>query len=368
MAHHMELAFSRDGIHYDRRYREPFTQRGARSEFDCNSIYGRSPLLHGDRILFFYHGLSYRSPETLLALGDKAKGAVGLATLPLDGFVSMDGVGGALSRDVAPYSEMVTRSFGFAGSRLSLNVSAALQGPGPVELRVEVLEPNHHRIDGFQFDDADPITESGQSHVVSWKGSPDLSALVGRAIKLRFYFKNASQIQISRISARVTTLTTPLRSETGASAPGAGGGYSRGRGADQGRWPARGAGGASVGCRLSSSYARRSDSRPASTAASSSRDHGDFKIDKARLTYSGCTPVNVAFPAICAPFATFTGRPSVLSPDNRAAMKANRPLGMAEPRKGRQCDLFSGQRVPECHCTHSLRHALFCIHSIYTSG
>ena len=107
MAHHVELAFSRDGIHYDRRYREPFTQRGARSEFDCNSIYGRSPLLHGDRILFFYHGLSYRSPETLLALGDKAKGAVGLATLPLDGFVSMDGVGGALSRDVAPYSEMV---------------------------------------------------------------------------------------------------------------------------------------------------------------------------------------------------------------------------------------------------------------------
>ena len=190
MAHHVELAFSRDGIHYDRRYREPFTQRGARSEFDCNSIYGRSPLLHGDRILFFYHGLSYRSPETLLALGDKAKGAVGLATLPLDGFVSMDGVGGALSRDVAPYSEMVTRSFGFTGSRLSLNVSAALQGPGPVELRVEVLEPNHHRIDGFQFDDADPITESGQSHVVSWKGSPDLSALVGRAIKLRFYFKN----------------------------------------------------------------------------------------------------------------------------------------------------------------------------------
>ena len=33
MAHHVELAFSRDGIHYDRRYQEPFTQRGARSEF-----------------------------------------------------------------------------------------------------------------------------------------------------------------------------------------------------------------------------------------------------------------------------------------------------------------------------------------------
>ena len=189
--HHVELAFSRDGIHYDRPYREPFIQRGARSDFDCNSIYGRSPILHGDRMLFFYHGLNYRSPETLLALGDEATGAVGLATLPLDGFVSVDGVKGASSRDVAPYSEMVTRSFGFTGSRLSLNVKAALQGEGPAELRVEVLEPNHHRIDGFQFDDADPVIKSSQSHVVSWNGSSDLSALAGRAIKLRFYFKNA---------------------------------------------------------------------------------------------------------------------------------------------------------------------------------
>ena len=188
--HHVELAFSRDGTHYDRQFREPFIQRGASSEFDCNSIYGRSPLLHGDRILFFYHGLNYRSLETLHILGDKATGAVGLATMPLDGFVSLDGVRGAPSRDVAPYSEMVTRSFGFAGTRLSVNVQAALQGAGPAELRVEVLEPNHHRIDEFQFDDADPIIQSGQSQVVSWNGSSDLSAMAGRPIKLRFYFKN----------------------------------------------------------------------------------------------------------------------------------------------------------------------------------
>ena len=189
--HHVEVAFSRDGIRYDRPFREPFIQRGAKSEFDCNSIYGRSPMLHGDRMLFYYHGLNYRSPETLLALGDKAIGAVGLATLPLDGFVSVDGAKGAASRDVAPYSELVTRSFGFSGSRLQVNVRAAPQGEALAELRVEVLEPNHHRIEGFEFEDADPIVESGQAQVVSWRGGSDLSALAGRTIKLRFYFRNA---------------------------------------------------------------------------------------------------------------------------------------------------------------------------------
>ena len=96
-------------------------------------------MLHGDRMLFYYHGLNYRSPETLLALGDKAIGAVGLATLPLDGFVSVDGAKGAESRDAAPYSELVTRSFGFTGSRLHVNVKAAPQGEAQAELRVEVV-------------------------------------------------------------------------------------------------------------------------------------------------------------------------------------------------------------------------------------
>ena len=194
--HHPEVVFSRDGIHYNRQYRQPFIPRGARWDFDCTSIYARTPVVHGDGILFYYMATNYRSPETLLALGDKATLAVGLATLPLDGFVSLDGAKGPPSkwdaRDVAPYSEMVTRSFSFAGSRLHLNVTAALQqwGAERADLRVELLEPNHDRIEGFTFDDADVITESGQSQVVSWRGSSDLGRFAGRAVKLRFYFKN----------------------------------------------------------------------------------------------------------------------------------------------------------------------------------
>jgi hypothetical protein len=194
--HHPELAFSRDGIHYERKFRTPFIERGPKWEFDSTSIYALRPIVHGDRILTYYQATNWRSPEQLLALGDKADRAVGLAITRLDGFVSLDGAKGSPSkwpaRDAVPYSEVVTRSFSFSGSQLHVNVERALQygGAEPMELRVEILEPNHDYIEGLVFDDADAITDSGLRQVCSWKGSADLSRLQGRAIKLRFYFKN----------------------------------------------------------------------------------------------------------------------------------------------------------------------------------
>ena len=88
---------------------------------------------------------------------------------------------------------MVTRPFGFSGSRLHVNASMAplAAGPGPGEVRVEIVRANHKKLPGFKFDDADPMKESSIDHVVSWKGSSDVSALAGQSIKLRFYFKNA---------------------------------------------------------------------------------------------------------------------------------------------------------------------------------
>ena len=198
MTHHPQIVFSRNGIHYDRAYREPFITRGGKGEFDSNSIYTRAPIVHGDHIFTYYTGINHRSPESLLALGDKATSAVGLAITPLDGFVSLDGVTGhppnynPIPRDVPPYSQMVTRSFSFAGSRLHINVESAPQfnSAGPCEVRVEVLNPNHERLSGYEFEDADPITTSGLAHVASWNGKSDLSAFADRPIKLRFYFKN----------------------------------------------------------------------------------------------------------------------------------------------------------------------------------
>ena len=184
--HHPQIVFSRDGVHYNRTYREPFIPRGARADFDSTSIYVNTPVVREDRIFTYYTGTNWRSPETLLALGEKAVAAGGLAITPLDGFVSLDGAR-------TTFSEMVTRSFSFSGSQLYLNLSSALQqwGAGPCEVRVEILSPNHEPLPGFGFDDAVPITTSGQAHIACWRGKPDPGELTGKSIKLRFYFKNA---------------------------------------------------------------------------------------------------------------------------------------------------------------------------------
>ena len=197
--HHPELVFSRDAIHYQRNYRQPFIERGGGIDFDSVCLYANAPIVRGDRILTFYTGRNWRSPETLLELGDRATGAIGLAITRLDGFVSVDGIKGLagnapIGRPHFPeYSELVTRAFSFSGSQLHLNIEAARQqwGAGPCELRVEILAPNHAYIPGYEFGDADPITEGGLDCVASWKGRSDLSQMAGRTVKLRVYFKNA---------------------------------------------------------------------------------------------------------------------------------------------------------------------------------
>ena len=91
------------------------------------------------------------------------------------------------------FGQMTTRPFGFSGSRLYLNTSMApiAAGPSPGEVKVEILRANHKKLPGFSFNDADSITEGGTAQVVSWNGNSDVSALAGKPIKLRFYFKNA---------------------------------------------------------------------------------------------------------------------------------------------------------------------------------
>jgi hypothetical protein len=185
--HHPQIVFSRDGIRYDRRYREPYLARGPQGSFDSASVFTDSPLVVGDQILIYYTGRNWRSIETLEELEGKGMAHIGLATSPLDGFVSVDGA----KRN---FSELITRSFAFLGNQLYLNVASARQrawGADPCEVRVELLRPNHESLPGYGFEDADPITTSGQAQLVSWQGQSDLGELAGGPIKLRFYFKNA---------------------------------------------------------------------------------------------------------------------------------------------------------------------------------
>ena len=184
--HEPHFVFSRDGLRYDRTYREPVIRRGDNGDFDATSIYAARPIIHGDRILCYYTGTNWRSPEQLLALGDRATAGIGLAVLPRDGFVSLEGAR-------ADFSSVTTRSFTFTGRELRLNLQAALQqwGPGPCEVRVELLDGRHAPVPGFTAADADPLTTTATDARVSWRGRSDVSALAGQPVRLRIQFRNA---------------------------------------------------------------------------------------------------------------------------------------------------------------------------------
>jgi len=181
------FVFSRDGINYDRTYRESIIRRGDNGRFDAVTVYANKPIIHGDEVLCYYTGTNWRSPEQLVVLGDKAEAKIGLARLPRDGFVSLEGARHEFSR-------VTTRTFTFEGDELGLNMQAALQqwGAEASEVKVEILDGRHAPIEGFGFEEADTISTTAVDHVVTWRGGDaDVSGLVGRPVRLKIHFKNA---------------------------------------------------------------------------------------------------------------------------------------------------------------------------------
>jgi hypothetical protein len=185
-----QFVFSRDGIRFDRRFRQPFILPGAEGSFDSVAIYALQPILHGDQIFIYYYGQNSRASEQMDRLlrefGEEGpKGRMGLAIVPRDGFVSIDSGN-------KRYGEIVTRAFTFSGQTLRVNMRAAHQGwgAGRPELRVELLGPDHSPIPGYTFAEADTLAGTGFANVATWQGRSDLSRLAGRPIKLKFTSKN----------------------------------------------------------------------------------------------------------------------------------------------------------------------------------
>jgi hypothetical protein len=100
-------------------------------------------------------------------------------TLRIDGFVSAH----------APLEggELLTRPFRFEGSRLSLNFATSAAG----SLYVELTDAAGKPIPGFSRADADEQFGDTLDRTVTWKNSSDVSALVGKTVRLRFELRDA---------------------------------------------------------------------------------------------------------------------------------------------------------------------------------
>ena len=182
----VQLATSRDGINWNRAPgRRPFIRNGVEGTFWSRQIYPSGDIIPvGDELWFYFGGASVRHGANL------GEGGIGRAVLRLDGFISAD----------AAYTggELITRPLIFTGSKLQLNVATGSGGSVQVEVQDEAGKP----IPGFALGDADEINGNHIRVLARWRaeivekmprpeGDPDVGALAGRPVRLRFVMRDA---------------------------------------------------------------------------------------------------------------------------------------------------------------------------------
>jgi hypothetical protein len=176
----VELVSSRDLINWHRvADRALFIPRGPDDAFDASTIYtANRPVILDDEIRIYYGGIkhSHGNPAYHGGKYDKSKlgSGIGLATLRLDGFVSISA--GAVT------GTLTTKPLRFKGDQLTINADA-IDGI----IKIEILGDNGKPIAGYNAS----FTGDALRHQVKWQGAKDLSALIGRTVRLRFHLQRA---------------------------------------------------------------------------------------------------------------------------------------------------------------------------------
>ncbi len=182
----VELASSRDLRRWDRvADRAVFMEHspiGDGSAYDTGQIVTTNgPVVRNNELWFYYTGLRYRSISIADTLARKYldAGAVCMARLRMDGFVSLKGG--------VEWGSVLTCPLVVSAERLHLNVDS-WRG----KVLVEVLDADTGgALAGFTREDCAPATVDSIDEVARWSGSDSLSALMGRTVRLRFHLWQA---------------------------------------------------------------------------------------------------------------------------------------------------------------------------------
>jgi len=183
---HTQFMSSRDGHNWRREeHREAFVACGAHGSRDGYWVFptDNAPVRIGDRLHLLLS--ERRVPHSpLKAACDPPSATIGLATLRVDGFASLDaGLGGW----------MVTKPFTFDRKGL-LTVNACPLFPrapdDPMKLTVTVRDEAGRAIPNYAEGDAVAVGGDSLRHELRWKARADLSELRGRPIRLAFHMTN----------------------------------------------------------------------------------------------------------------------------------------------------------------------------------
>ena len=162
---------TRGGNRYERTFMEAFFRPGPDPANWCSrsNMAAWGVLQTGPAEMSVYYSQHYAQPT----------GHLLRASLRLDGFVSVNtGYSGG---------EMLTRPFTFTGSQLELNMATS----GTGSIRVEIQDDDGRPFKDYGLDDSYDLYGDEIARVVKWQGSPDVSPLAGRPIRLRFVMRDA---------------------------------------------------------------------------------------------------------------------------------------------------------------------------------
>lgn len=171
---HVELATSRDGIHWQREDgdRPAILPLGKPGSWEDGMVYTpNQPLVEGDTIKLFYGGFDEEHSRPM-------HGKIGLATLRKDGFASLE----AGDKE----GTVLTRRLAGAAGVLLVNAAASKGW-----LKVEVLDADGKALPGYGLDDCTPLTGDGVGQIVAWGDKKELPSGMS-PLRLRFVMKSAA--------------------------------------------------------------------------------------------------------------------------------------------------------------------------------
>ncbi|MCZ6678658.1 MAG: hypothetical protein O7E52_15605 [Candidatus Poribacteria bacterium] len=183
----LKLLSSRDGEQWMRIPGDALIPLSDVGEWDRFQILltGAPPIRVGDKLYIYYRGTARRHNKvrkefepSIAADQDPKTMSIGLATLRLDGFASINA-----SYDGGTITTTPLRS---NGGSLSLNVKSDYGN-----VLVECLDPANQPIPGYSKDDCLPIQVDSVDAQVKWRDKADLAELKEKPFKLRFHLFNA---------------------------------------------------------------------------------------------------------------------------------------------------------------------------------
>jgi hypothetical protein len=180
----LQLAFSRDGFHWDRSCRQTFIEAHPDNKRSWERAYihsvGGVCNIVGDNLHFYY--TAFRGDESnrnslQYWSGMYADASMGLAILRRDGFASMG---------CKKEGSLLTRLIKFSGKYLFVNVEAKRGS-----LTVEICGSDGKPLQGFTREDCLPIIEDSTKCLVKWKHSESFYELSGKEVRMKFYLNHS---------------------------------------------------------------------------------------------------------------------------------------------------------------------------------